>query len=357
MSRVSRDVLWRRLTDAGVVQGDPPPPDAAASPWYIRTMLGIAGWIGALFLLAFVGAALSSVFDSSGAALVIGAFCCGAAYFIFRNWSRNDVAMQFGLAVSLAGQVMIIFAIGDTLGQSAEGVPFLLAIAILEGVLAFVLDNYVHRAMCTIAATIALGLAIRQMGLDAVFPAALAAALATVWLNERQFGSRGPMWRAIGNGLAIGLLIRGFSFWESLGWRHDVVFMPWMFWASGLLLGAVLLHVVQQLLAQHDVAPSSRVGAAALGAAAVFAIPTFTASGVIASLIVMLLGFARGNRVMFGLGVAALLGYLSYFYYTLLATLLTKSIMLMATGAVLVAAWFVMRAMFGDAPARERAHA
>ena len=356
MSRVSGDVLWRRLSDAGVVQGDPPPADAAASPWYIRTMLGIAGWIGALFLLAFIGAALASVFDSSGAALVVGAFCCGAAYLIFSKLGRNDVAMQFGLAVSLAGQVMIIFGLGDALERSAEGVPFLLAVAILEGVLAFVLDNYVHRVLCTIGATIALGLAMRQMGLGPVFPAALAAALAAVSLNEHRFGSRGPMWRAIGNGLAIGLLVRGLDFWESI-LDAPTVFLPWMFWARGLLLGAVLLYVVHQLLAQHDTAPSSRVGVAALGAAAAFAIATYTAAGVIASLIVMLLAFSRGNRVMFGLGVAALLGYLSYFYYTLQATLLTKSIVLMATGAVLIALWFVMRAMFGDAPAKEPAHA
>jgi len=319
-------------------------------------MLGIAGWIGALFLLAFVGAALASVFDSAGASLVVGALCCGAAYLIFSKLGRNDVAVQFGLAVSLAGQVMMIFGIGETLERSAEGVPFLLAIAILEAVLAFVLDNYVHRVLCTIGATVALGLAMRQMGLGPVFPAALAAALAAVWLNEHQFGARGPMWRALGNGLAIGLLVSGFSFWESLMGPTAVV-MPWTLWARGLLIGAVLLYVVQQLLAQHDTGPSSRVGVAALGAAAAFAIATYTASGVIASLIVMLLGFSRGNRTMFGLGVAALLGYLSYFYYTLQATLLTKSIVLMASGAVLIAVWVVMRAMFGDAPAKETAHA
>jgi uncharacterized membrane protein len=130
-----------------------------------------------------------------------------------------------------------------------------------------------------------------------------------------------------------------------------------MIWGRGLLLGAVLLYVVQQLLAQYDAAPSSTVGVAALAAASAFAVATFTAPGVIASLIVMLLGFARGNRGLFGLGVAALLAYLSYFYYTLQATLLTKSMVLMATGAVLIALWFVMRAMFGDAPDKAAAHA
>jgi len=49
--------------------------------------------------------------------------------------------------------------------------------------------------------------------------------------------------------------------------------------------------------------------------------------------IILLIGFSRGNRTLFGLGVVALLGYLSYFYYALQATLLVKSMMLAGSGA------------------------
>jgi uncharacterized membrane protein len=61
-----------------------------------------------------------------------------------------------------------------------------------------------------------------------------------------------------------------------------------------------------------------------------------------------LLGFATGNRTLFGVGVVALLSYLSYFYYSLQATLLMKSVALGLTGMALLILWGVMRWLFDD---------
>jgi hypothetical protein len=107
--------LWDRLTAQGHVEGEMPAPDRPAAPWYVRAMLGIAGWIGALFLIAFVGAAYTFVMSSGGAAAVIGLICCAGAFALFRAFDGNALAEQFGLAVSLAGQVMLIVAISQYL--------------------------------------------------------------------------------------------------------------------------------------------------------------------------------------------------------------------------------------------------
>jgi uncharacterized membrane protein len=53
--------------------------------------------------------------------------------------------------------------------------------------------------------------------------------------------------------------------------------------------------------------------------------------------------FANGNRVLAGLGILALLGYLSHYYYALYATLLAKSALLAGAGLVLLAARFALR--------------
>ena len=63
---VTAAALWARLSADGLVEGEMPEPGRPASPWYVRTMLGIAGWIGALFLLAFLGAAFSLLVDDCG---------------------------------------------------------------------------------------------------------------------------------------------------------------------------------------------------------------------------------------------------------------------------------------------------
>src|SRR5262249_18588128 len=67
-----------------LVEGTLPEAGEAASPWFIRVMLGFAGWLGALFLLGFVGAAFAFVFKSASAALFMGACACAAAIAIFR---------------------------------------------------------------------------------------------------------------------------------------------------------------------------------------------------------------------------------------------------------------------------------
>ena len=59
--------LWSDLRQAGLVSGGAPPTDEDETPWYVRTMLGVAGWIAALFLLGFVGAGFAFVIKSEAA--------------------------------------------------------------------------------------------------------------------------------------------------------------------------------------------------------------------------------------------------------------------------------------------------
>ena len=60
-------VLGSKLPEVAGAAGE------ARAPWYVRVMLGIAGWIGAMFLLGFVGAGFAFVMRSSGAMFVVGA--------------------------------------------------------------------------------------------------------------------------------------------------------------------------------------------------------------------------------------------------------------------------------------------
>ena len=85
-----RELLWKRLREAQLVTGELPDAGEARVPWFVRLMLGIAGWIGALFLLGFVGAAFAFIFNNAWAALVLGAGACAASIAIFRAAPKND---------------------------------------------------------------------------------------------------------------------------------------------------------------------------------------------------------------------------------------------------------------------------
>src|SRR6185436_17298502 len=132
----ARAALWQRLTDAGLVSGSLPERSGPASPWFVRVMLGVAGWIGAFFLLGFVGVGLAFVFRNEATALFIGALCCAAAYAVFAKAGRNELALQFGLAVSFAGQVMFIYGLHEGLVGS-DSPLFFVAVAAFEGALAY----------------------------------------------------------------------------------------------------------------------------------------------------------------------------------------------------------------------------
>src|SRR4029453_18711042 len=62
-----RAQLWERLTTAGIAYGPLPAEAGDRSPWYVRGMVGVAAWLAALFLLAFLGIALSGVLRNTTA--------------------------------------------------------------------------------------------------------------------------------------------------------------------------------------------------------------------------------------------------------------------------------------------------
>jgi hypothetical protein len=313
-------------------------------------MLGVAGWIGALFLLGFVGVGLAFVFRNEAAALLVGAVCCAAAYVVFKRVGRNELALQFGLAVSLAGQVMFIYGLSEGL-LGNESPLFFLAVAAFEGALAYLLASFVHRVWSAFAAATAFGYAMNMLGLYGVGTALVGAGLATVWLKEELWAARGAFWRAIAWGLVFAF-VQPSSFLGDVGrWMRplDPAFqIPWIGWIKSILAAGVLLYVVYRILKRYGVELSSTTGVSSLAASAIVGAATVRAPGITSSLVIVLLGFTSGSRALFGFGIVAMLSYLSYFYYSLHLTLLLKSFALAGTGVVLVGMWVVMRRLFPE---------
>src|SRR5688572_25845576 len=149
MNAAGREALWARLRAAALVDGGMPPHGEARSPWFVRLMLGVAGWIGALFLLGFVGAGFYTIFSDAAGALILGTLCCGGAFLLFRLKGTNDLVDQLGLAVSLAGQALIVFGFAEAFSEDS---PTLFGfIALLQAVLVVVMPNVIHRVLSAAA--------------------------------------------------------------------------------------------------------------------------------------------------------------------------------------------------------------
>lgn len=347
---MSAEQLWAQLSADQLVEGEMPKEEYPASPWYVRAMLGIAGWIGALFLLMFAGVGFWFILDDASAAAIVGAVCCAVAWLLFRKFEGNDFTEQFALVISLVGQGLLVVGIVQMLEPSEPG--FYFAVAAMAAVLALIIPNLLHRALATTGAALALALAINQLSLHGLSAPLLCAGLALVWLEPKRWAAGGRIWRPIGYGLVLALLLielfRLFALDGLLGIRGES--RGW-FALHGPLLGraitaAILVWAAFVLARREDLAIPGRAALSVIGAAMLFGLLSVNAPGLASSVLILLLGFAVANRLLMALGILSLLGFVTHFYYSLHATLLEKSGLLAVTGLCLLVAYVLLRRGF-----------
>ncbi len=346
MSPSSVRELWSKLASAGLTVDAMPAVEEAHTPWYVRVMLGIAGLIAAMFLLAFVGAGFSFVLENKIASLAVGLMVIAGAYALFRNFPQGDFASMFALAVSIAGQTLVVVGIFGFFDHATIRATPVALIAVIEALLAVAMPNFIHRAGSAYAAGLAFAYACEASGAYFIAAGVVATVVAWVWLNEARFGKHHSIVTPIGYGLTLafvqmeGTALLGHSMAALLG--SGTVSRGWPWLGEALILAALVVSVWALLQRAGWVLPERRAVLALIAAAAIGA-ASFKAPGIAGGLMIALLGFANGNRVLVGLGIAALLFCVSGYYYLLDATLLLKSGVLAVTAVALLAArWLVL---------------
>lgn len=351
MKTLNTQQLWQDLQQQDLVVGDTPPISPLSSPWYIRLMQGIAGWLGALFLFGFVGFTLETVLKSAELSITFGSLICALAFFIFRWGQDNDFATQFGLAVSIAGQGLFIFGLFEIVKNSSL-FPISFSIFVFQTLLALFIPNAIHRVFTSWSAVLALTFALNSLGIYGIGTGIIALSFALIWSNESIWVMHGKIWRPIGYGLALALVqnevLHFFSreLWDIS--RHPdpnwlMLYAPFI---STALVVFTFLWVVKKLLDRENILLNSAVAQVTISAAVLFGILSFVTHGMVTALLILLLGFATGNRVLMGLGLLALGGFMSHYYYQLQHTLLFKSLVLIISGAVLLTIRFALHKYF-----------
>jgi len=196
MNLASAQQLWSKLASAGLTVGNMPEAQEAHTPWYVRVMLGIAGFIAAVFLLGFVGVGLAFVLESKIASLAAGFMMIAAAYAVFRATPHSDFGSMFALAVSFTGQALVVYGVWGMLNERSAQ-PWV-AIAAIEAILALFMPNFIHRVVSAYAAVLALALALASSGAEGVAGGLVALAVAGLWLNEVRFARQHAVVTPIG---------------------------------------------------------------------------------------------------------------------------------------------------------------
>lgn len=347
------DELWERLRQFNIVDGPRPGLLITLTPWYVKLVLAISGWVAALFLIAFTASIFNELFKSALASFAFGTALLLLAYCALRD--SGEFVSHAGFALSLAGQVFVVFAAARVLNEQVA--PIALFTGLLAVVLFFVMNGFLHRVYSALTACIALYLAVNFSHLDklasdshsvqhAILLALYAFLAAWSWLNEFRHPLRYPWTHALSWGVSLAVIgIGTFASFtgETLLGRHVLGTSSLSGWLSQALLGIVLIWTVACILKRQSVS-NPKIRLACLGGAIAISFLSFTASGIVIGVLFILLAQQQQNRTLLGLGCIALGVYVVRYYYLLDQSLAYKSGVLLISGIVcLIIRQFVKR--------------
>ncbi len=317
----------------------PPVRTDAVSP-YVRAFSGAAAWLATLF---FYGSLACGGGLEKELWIPVGLAACVAAT-ILRRAVPGVFAEQAALSAALTGEVLVIVRLADWSGSAGltSGGTIL-----LEGALLLLFPDAYHRAISVAAASLAAvvlagSLEVPRLGEGAVVALGVATGLA--WLARPGLGGgrREGILEACRYGLVGALCTSLLASFPDVAFDHRA---PWWFRPGAVTTGGLaiaLLALVLRVLREIGVTPLSRAGIGALGGTAAVALLTLRAPGVVAGAGLLALALRAGSRPLLGAGVLFLFVFGSAFYYWMEASLFDKSISLLGSGAVLLAAWVLL---------------
>jgi hypothetical protein len=345
--------LWISLQQQGLVEGAPPAPGEAGSPWYILVFMGFFGWLAALFLflaialLFFFDLELDWFFESPLLLWTIGLLLIGVAFWLLRS-AASEFVRHMALAFSLAGQGFVAWG---SFG-SADAMGATLLITGFQMLLAVFMPDFIHRVFSTCVAALGLLVFVELPLLNVVAGGVVLVFTGWVWLHEFQFPRMSPALRAWGYGGGLALVASRSEVALGLNWSVSngmLDTLPTIYgWLATLLEGLAAVYVVYSVCQRLKTA--ARVQILALCALTALVLASAVAPGLLVCMMVIVLGQTGSNTLLKGIGIAGLLFYASAFYYQLHATLMVKFQILLATGLLLLAVrWLMLRLVNGQA--------
>ena len=334
--------LWHQLKKQQKVKGDMPAreQDEVENIWYIRLIQGIAGWLAALFLMGFLGFGVAGLFEHGAAMMVLGLVINVSAYGYYKADRDSDFFEQMVLAFSLTGQFLFAFGMFELFDFKNR--HWLVVVGIYQLLLMWVMNHYLHRFLSAWFAIIALFWGFESLVYSGVGSALVGAVFVWLWLDKCGWQAERNFYEPIAYALGLSLLqlnVQSHA-WLFGGFYRNRAAGSWLMqnadWLSALLNSVVLLYLVYRLALEYHVKLSSQSGRLLVLAALVLLFSAMPVIGLSSALLVLLVGYARQNVVLMVMGGLALLGFVSWYYYSLHITLLNKSLILMVMGLVLL---------------------
>ncbi|MDZ4699391.1 MAG: DUF4401 domain-containing protein [Rhodothermales bacterium] len=305
------------------------------SPWYVTALVTVSAWIGALLLLMFL---IAAEWVHEGPEYIVAGVVFMAISVALGHLTRHPFLQQIGIALGVAGPASLGFGV-YSVWESHEMAWASVAASAL--ILFFAQPNRIHRFLTVgvgvfgVAALIAV-----SSWQEGAHLLVLAQMLGAMYLLEQESHLDSRRLTRFTRPLALGLML-ALPTLLFIAQAADVYPELHSMWISSAGLSAALLYVVWRL------APRP-----VLAFVPVFLFFAFDQPGLIASLALTLLAYARGQRVVAALLLAALIAQAGYLLYDLDVSLLHRSMILAGTGLVLLAMRAILR-LTASAPPEE----
>ena len=332
----------------------------ARSPWFISLFFGMSGILASLFFIGFLTLLLDNtgLLDSTLALFIIGAILSVSGGFLFYNARLRHSAFwnSLAFAVTLAGQGYIAYALLASEITEPLNIVLLLLVQLLMTV---VIANFIYRLLSATLALSCLFYLLNYYHLSEVSLGLLALITSVTHLQRYRLAAFIPTkWRmnaleitsAIGYASAYVLLSVSVYFiaaeygnsFDSYGEAFSYNY----YLAQGLLTLASL-YAAYLILKRYHIKLLSAAGLLISAAIVLLGIMSIYVSGLLATSLIIIIATANSQRVLLGLGIIALVGYIFWYYYQLDTSLLVKSASMLVIGiALLLLRWVLIKGYF-----------
>ena len=333
---------------------------AAPSPWFISLLFGMSGILASLFFIGFLTLLLDNtgLLDSTLALFIIGGILSVIGGFLFYNARirHSPFWNSLAFAITLAGQGYIAYALLASEITEPLSIVLLFLVQLLMTV---VIPNFVYRLLSATLALVCLLYLLNYYHLSEVSLGLLALITSVTHLQRYRLAAFIPTkWRmnaleimsAIGYAsayvlLSISVYFIAAEYGNSLN-NYGESFSYNYYLAQGLLTLASL-YAAYLILKRYQVKLRSTAGLLISAAIVLLGIMSIYVSGLLATSLIIIIATANSQRVLLGLSVIALVGYIFWYYYQLDTSLLVKSVSLFVIGiALLLLRWLLIKSYF-----------
>ncbi|MCK5725737.1 MAG: DUF4401 domain-containing protein [Thiotrichaceae bacterium] len=308
-------------------------------PWYIHVLSSFGAWVSAWMFFFVV--ALLGILDEDFFMIIGGLLLLATLFISYKNKDISTFFTQLLLVISLTGH--ILFSIGVIEIYRSEALVAILLIPI-SIIFIFFFKQSLHKFLSfhiIVFSIIFLSYDLHVLSIVApIIIAMLSIGTLFLWLNESYFlvKSNYKVYVVLKYACVTALIITTSYF----SFKHEMFFydsweIPYLTdVAIAISLFMTMIYLITHIIKRLKIGLIKPITISVITIISLLSILFYHTPAIMVSFLVLTLGIERGNKILIPLGVIALISTLIHYYYNLDLSLLHKSLLLMASGSVIL---------------------